>query len=441
LLLAAAVTLFLNPRFAGDPGWQLSFAAVASIMLAARPLATRLRDRRMPGPLAEAVAVTAAATVGTAPLIAFHFGRLSLVSLPANVLAAAAVAPIVWLGTIAAAVGQAAPALATIPNALAACPLAFIEWVAHASARLPHATLPVGVGSPLAVVGAYVGLVALALSRRARRVAAVGGAALAIVFATARHTIPPPRGLAISFLDVGQGDATLLQDREHAILVDTGPPGAPIVDRLRAAGVTRLDVLVITHAQLDHEGGAPAVLAAFPVALVLDGRDGVRSPETAAVGAAVARRHVREVTPEAGEVVRAGRLALRVLWPHREPPSVHAGADPNQRAIVAEARVGRLRVFLPADAESDVTAGLDVPRVDVLKVAHHGSADFGLPSLLERLHPRLAVIEVGGHNPYGHPTPQALRALRAVPSVYRTDRDGTVRITPRGLTIEVHTGA
>ena len=105
LLLAAAVTLAINPRAAGDPGWQLSFAAVVAILA----LAARVRDalvaRRVPGALAEAMALTFSATLGTAPLIAFHFGRVSLVSLPANLLAAPAVAPIMWLGMIAAAIG------------------------------------------------------------------------------------------------------------------------------------------------------------------------------------------------------------------------------------------------------------------------------------------------------------------------------------------------
>jgi competence protein ComEC len=441
LLLAAAVTLILNPRCAGDPGWQLSFAAVGSIMLAARPWSRRLKDRGWPGPVAEAVAVTAAATVGTAPLIAFHFGRLSLASLPANVLAVAAVAPIVWLGTIGAALGQVAPALATIPNLLAALPLAFVEWVAHATARLPHATVPLQVASPAAVALAYVALIAVAVSRRARLVAVVAGAALAIVVATSASAVVPPRGFAISFLAVGQGDATLLQDGPRAILVDAGPPGSPIVDRLREAGVRRIDVLVITHAQLDHEGGVPAVLAAFPVALVLDGRDGVRSADASAVGDALVSHHVRRVVPAAGQVLRAGRLELRVLWPSPEPMQAHAGQDPNQRAIVAIARVGSARVFLPADAESDVTAALDLPPVDVLKVAHHGSADAGLPALLHRLQPQVAVIEVGRHNPYGHPAPAAQRALDAVPRVYRTDRDGTIRITPARGGLAVAAGA
>jgi competence protein ComEC len=96
---------------------------------------------------------------------------------------------------------------------------------------------------------------------------------------------------------------------------------------------------------------------------------------------------------------------------------------------VALVRDGRFDLLLPADAESDVTAALPLPPVDALKVAHHGSADPGLPALLRRLRPAVAAIEVGRRNSYGHPAPQALAALRSVPHVYRTDRDGTVTLT------------
>jgi competence protein ComEC len=144
LLLAAAVTLVLNPRASGDPGWQLSFAAVLAIVLLAPPIRRRLLARRLPEGAAEALAVTLAATLGTAPLIALDFGQLSLVSLPANLLAAPAVAPIVWLGTGAAALGQLAPALALPLDVLNACLLGYVGWVAHAAAGLPHAQLALG---------------------------------------------------------------------------------------------------------------------------------------------------------------------------------------------------------------------------------------------------------------------------------------------------------
>jgi competence protein ComEC len=139
-------------------------------------------------------------------------------------------------------------------------------------------------------------------------------------------------------------------------------------------------------------------------------------------------------------VVRIGAVTIRVLWPGAASPEAKAGTDPNQRAIVAEAEADGVRVLLTADAESDVLERLDLHAVDILKVSHHGSADPGLPALLEHLRPRLAAIEVGRHNSYRHPSPATLAALRArgVP-IFRTDRDGSIRLEPAGGTLRVQT--
>ena len=159
------------------------------------------------------------------------------------------------------------------------------------------------------------------------------------------------------------------------------------------------------------------------------------------MAAAAAQRAVRLVAPVAGELIRAGPLALRVLSPPQRTGQPVPGADPNDRAIVALGTGPGLRVLLTADAESDVLSRLDLDPVDILKVSHHGSADAGLPALLTRLRPRLAVIEVGRGNTYGHPTPATLAALHSagVP-VRRTDLDGTVRVdaAPAGLHVQTH---
>jgi competence protein ComEC len=184
------------------------------------------------------------------------------------------------------------------------------------------------------------------------------------------------------------------------------------------------------------------VLRAVPVAAVLDGRDGVRRPEADRFAAELAARRVRALAPAAGEVLRVGGLVLRVLSPRHEAAALRAGGNPNDRAIVLEASAAGARILLPADAESPVLAPLDLRPVDVLKVAHHGSADPGLAAVLARLSPRVAVVEVGVHNTYGHPTGQALGALGAagIPVVRRTDRDGTVRLDLEGGRWRVRTG-
>lgn len=167
LLLAAVVTLALNPRASGDPGWQLSFAAVAAIALLAAPTAGALRARRVPAPVADATAISFAATLGTAPLLAFHFGQLSLVGLPANLLAAPAIAPITWLGMLAGALGQLTPALALPLNALNAYLLAYVGWVAQAAAGLPYASVGLALPGPVALLGSYAAIGSLALLGRA----------------------------------------------------------------------------------------------------------------------------------------------------------------------------------------------------------------------------------------------------------------------------------
>ena len=156
------------------------------------------------------------------------------------------------------------------------------------------------------------------------------------------------------------------------------------------------------------------------------------------LGAAVAGAHARRVDAHSGQVIAFGAITMRVLWPPAPGPDFRPEGDPNDRAIVALVQSGDFDLFLPADAESNVTAALPLEPVEALKVAHHGSADDGLPALLERLRPAVAAIEVGRGNTYGHPTPSTLQALRTVDHVFRTDRDGTIRLRIRdgAMTIE-----
>ena len=240
----------------------------------------------------------------------------------------------------------------------------------------------------------------------------------------------------VSFLDIGQGDATLLQHGGASILVDTGPPDGPILRRLREAGVRRLDALVLTHAQPDHEGGGPTSSAPT----------GRGSCSTAAP--AGRRRPARAPPPRrrarAGSRPRQEGAHARRHPPPRPVAAPAAGpagaptATPTTAPSSPRVSVGSFDLLLTADAESDITGPLELPPVDVLKVAHHGSDDPGLPALLARMRPRFARIEVGRGNTYGHPTRATLAHLRAVPHVVRTDRDGTVRlhITAAGVHVE-----
>ena len=242
-------------------------------------------------------------------------------------------------------------------------------------------------------------------------------------------------GLRVEVLDVGQGDAILLQPRRApAVLVDGGPPGDELVAQLGDAGVQRLGAAVITHDQSDHAAGVEEALGSgVPVDRLVYGRLRPSALEAARGDGA------HPVQASAGETLRSGSLRLEVLWP---PPELLAEADPetdpNLLALVIRARWHDFTMLLTADAEAE-SVPIDAGPIDVLKVAHHGSDDAGLGALLDRSRPRLAVISVGAGNPYGHPTPGTLATLARhhVPTL-RTDEDGTVEIDVSRGSFSVH---
>ncbi len=456
VLLAAAVTLALNPRADGDVGWQLSFAAVIGIMLWARRLASLLsgsgeRESARTA-LAEAVAVTISATIATAPLMAEAFDQLSPAALPANVLAAPAVAPAMWLGMLAGIAGQL-PVLPVEPiNWLDSLCLAYIAQIAHWLAAPRWALLTVHLGSVWSVSAAYAALLAVMelllrwLGRRRgqfrlpRPALGVPAAALlaliAVVlvwpFGPASRATAPPGDLAVRILDVGQGDSILLDPPDGApVLVDTGPPGDGVEDRLRELGIRSLAAIVISHDQSDHAGDLGALLGALHVERVVYGSADARLRAAALTGGAEPYR-----LAEGGEV-DSGSLRLSALWPPRELLG-ETGQDPNLLCLVLVAQWRHFSMLLTGDAEAEAVP-MDPGPIDVLKVAHHGSADAGLAELLDRSVPKLAVISVGADNSYGHPTEATLNGLRAhdVPAL-RTDTQGEIDIDASGSGWTVH---
>ena len=248
-----------------------------------------------------------------------------------------------------------------------------------------------------------------------------------------------PAGLRVTFLDVGQGDAVLLETPSARVLVDQGPPEANVAGQLAGMGVRSLSALVLTHPQRDHVGGAADVIRQVRVGAVLDPDLAATGPEYEEAIAAAHERRVPIRVVRDGSEFRAGGLVVRVLWP---PDPGLPSEDPNQNATVLVASYGEIDVFLPADAESDVTARLHLRAYEVLKVAHHGSEDPGLEDELRILRPEIAVISAGRNNDYGHPRPETLAALATVPrlAVFRTDEHGRVVVESdgRGLRVRTH---
>jgi competence protein ComEC len=254
-------------------------------------------------------------------------------------------------------------------------------------------------------------------------------------------TPAPPDALTVRFLDIGQGDATLIQDGAGAnVLFDAGPPEARVYRQLRAAGVRQLDLIVSTHQSRDHQSGFHEVIERIPTGLMMENGDGTHDPDFRRLIAEADAHGIRHFPARAGQRLQVGRLRIEILSPAPLPPGSPPPVDPNPRGVASIVSAGDFELWLSADAESDAILPLPLRPVEAMKVSHHGSADPGLPEVLERLRPQIAAIEVGAHNSYGHPTPATLAALHAaVPRVYRTDRDGTVTLTVRDGRMEVTT--
>jgi competence protein ComEC len=443
MALGAAVLLAWTPASLLEPGFQLSFAAVAAIFVLVPRLERALEGYPIPSALRLVISVSVACGAATAPILWLQFGEVPLYSLPANILASAAVAPLLAIGLTGALVEPVLPsatvALAWVNGWVAA----YVAWCARVIAGLPHAR--VGSGVAVAVLLAapllLVGLRRLPPWRRPLA-CACAAAVLPVVLVwllwPTQPALPPPVGLRVTFLDVGQGDAVLLQVPQGAVLVDQGPPEADVARQLRRLGVRRLSALVLTHPQRDHIGGAEQVLRSVATRQVLDPGLAASSPYETAALAAAESRGVHVSLARVGATWELGRLRLRALWPNR--PGTES-EDPNRLAVVLLATYGEIDVLLTADAETEITAPLVSRRVEVLKVAHHGSEDAGLEAELGQLRPAAAVISCGRDNDYGHPHPATLAALRAVPglSLYRTDLHGRVVLESDGRRIAVST--
>ncbi len=453
LAVGALILLAWTPATLFEPGFQLSFAAVAGIFLALPRVRALSDGYPIPRGVAEALGIALVCGLVTAPIVLLQFGAAPLYTVPANALAAPAPPLVLGLGLIAAAADPVSPAAATALAWLAGWAAAWIELVARVTAALPGAQI--GPRAALVLLGSAVaGVVVLRQSPehlRWRRLSGGGGAvpllgvacvALGAAVAWSFRAPPawhPPSGFRATFLDVGQGDAVLLETASARVLVDEGPPEADVAGQLSRLGVRSLSAVVLTHPERDHVGGAESVLRRLRVGTVLDPELAATGPEHDEAVAAARERGIPVRRIRAGSVFKAGGLVLRVLSP--DDPGL-ASENPNLNAAVIVASYGELDVFLPADAESEVTARLPLRAVEILKVAHHGSADPGLEDELRTLRPQIAVISAGRNNEYGHPRPETLAALATVPglAVYRTDRDGRVVVESDGVGLRVRTG-
>lgn len=447
-ILAGAVLLLLgnNPTLVYSIGFRLSVAATAGIALLAGPLSERLRW--LPRGLGLAAATTIGAQAGVTPLLLYHFGVVPLVSVPANLLAFPAVGPAMILGLLAAALGAVVHPLGRAVGVVARLPTQYLEGLARRLARSPLPSVTSFGGRlqelllGLVVVAGFAWWIRCG-ARLPRRAVAVGLLVLPLFVWSVAARSGAPAEPTVTFFDVGWGDAALVRSPGGAaILVDGGPDPELVATKLAALGVRRLDLMVATHPHADHVAGLAAVLARFPVGLVIDPGCRGDSPYYALFLGAVRSAAVPFRHPRAGGSLLVGDVRIDVLGPERCFRGTRS--DPNNDSLVLRVDIGSASILFPGDAEEPSQAQMlrdasgALPAM-VLKVPHHGGAT-NLPGFFAALHSRLAVVSVGP-NRFGHPVASVLRELAGDGMrVFRTDRSGDVTVSFRGGDVLVDTG-
>ena len=478
--LAALIMLLAAPSVLWDVGFQLSLLATGGLIWFGGAVERRLSG--WPGWIREPVALTLAAQLTTLPVILVNFERLSLVAPLANVLVVPFVPIAMLLSGIASAAGvlvgsvdlaAAGDALARLTGGAAWLVLRVIVTLGTAVASLPHAALDVSIPVPVAV--AWFPLLAVAtwvvqtsapdgrstaeahpsatalVAGRLLRPAPIGLSLVAVLLAITFASRPDGR-LHVTVLDVGQGDAILLEAPTGArMLVDGGPDPELTLRRLGANlpfFARRIDLLVLSHPHQDHVAGLVEVLGRFRIGGVLHAGIPFENPahdrlmfDASASGIPVA-------------ILRAGQrimldpaVAIEVLYPSSgDAAAPLPEGDINNGSVVMVVRHGGFAALLTGDAEAPVESTLvrrGLPRVDMLKVGHHGSASSTTLGLLDAARPTLAAISAGQGNEYGHPAPETLRnlATRHEIAVFRTDLHGDIEVVSDGRHYSARTDA
>jgi competence protein ComEC len=452
LCVAVVVLVLVDPWLARSVGFVLSTLATTGILL----FAGHWRDamsRCMPALLAEALAVPLSAQLACTPAIAAVSGQVSLVAVVANLVVAPAVGPTTVAGLVAGLLAVPSTALGHVGGRVAGLPAWWIVTVAQRCARLPGASFawPAGALALVVLTLACLALLAVMTHLLRHRWSCLAGALLLVVAVVHPLGRPfwPPTGWLLVVCDVGQGDGLVINaGRGAAVVVDAGPDPVLIdacLDRLHVATVP---LVVLSHFHADHVDGLAGVLEGRSVSEIEVSPYAEPASGAAAVRRLAAHAGIPVTVAVAGETRTVGRLSWAVLGPLRygaatggDASAADEGSGPNNASIVMMLAVEGHRILLSGDAEPEeqqdiVRSGADL-RADIVKVAHHGSANQDR-DFVAGTHAAVALISVGADNDYGHPAQPTLALLGELGArVFRTDLDGDVAVVVRsgGLAI------
>ncbi len=480
-LALGVVVPALDPRVVASLGWQLSAAGMAALV-GARTMLRRWRTRPLTPPapvragpaapfaragqdlvragprlagwrlaIVTELVVGTVASVVTAPLVAWAFGRVSIVAPLANVVASPVVTfvqPVLFLALVLAPLRTVARWVADS----AALPLALLDRIALVASEVPHAALDVAPGRFTALcMGVMVAAFVVSTARRRMLPPLAVGAGALVAALWAPVFARGPGQLELHVIDVGQGDALALRTpRGRWVLVDAGrvwqggdAGRRTVVPYVRRRGGD-VALFVLSHPDADHVGGAPSVLEALRPAHWWDpgfvhGSDVYRDALRVAERRGIPWRRV-----QAGDSLMFDGVLLRVLGPDSSWTASH-GVSANDASVVLMVQHGRVRMLLTGDAEAAEESWLvnrwgGALAATVLKIGHHGSRTSSTPAFLDAVRPRIALVSVGAGNRYGHPAPDVMAALRERGvDILRTDRDGAIVVRSDGRAVHLET--
>jgi competence protein ComEC len=488
LTFAAAVMVGVHPYILGDASFQLSFLAMAGLVFifpilrdwGRRAVARKLGEEGAVVAAANAVVDTLSATLGAViavwPVVAYYFGIVSLVGPLATFLALPALPGIIVTGTLAAVVGLFAPGVAQVIGWLAWLFLSYMIVVVGGLGSPSVSSIEVGSLHPALIWGYYLVLAAAVwlhdyLTRRRSPVSGTAGSMkaglnvsmglsgvgkwfivpLLVAAALVSYVAVtlPGDDLRVSFLDVGEGDAVLIQKGSRQVLVDGGPGPQVISLRLgeRMPFWDRtIELVVMTHPHQDHLAGLVEVLRRYRVERVLYTGLEYQSPLYDEWSRLMVEKDIMGTFARAGQQIDLGDgIIIDILNPPVEPVT-GSDSDIDNNSVVLRLNNGGISFLLTGDimeeTERELIRERACPPVTVLKVAHHGSDTSTTPGFLAVVDPRAAVICCGADNRHGHPDAAVLQRLEGragMGNVYRTDKDGTIDFVTDGerLWVEV----
>jgi len=452
LASAALLMLLWDPLYLYDVGFQLSFAAVLSIVVFYPKLEHHIEslrggvvERWKILPVLKLGAVSVAAQIGTLPFSAFYFGRVSLIAVVANLV----VVPLSGINTLlgfativsSSMSDQIASCYAALNDLLVSFLLQFVLW----NSKLPGASLQVSGYGVFSAAFYYLFVFALFFLRSPKVMRTLVTCALVISNLWIYKGIMEagPQQMRVMVLDVGQGDAILLEfPNGRRVLVDAGPrnpsfdAGArTIAPWLHRNGVSTLDAIIITHPHDDHLGGCPFLLSDLVVhKLIVPDTSGVQKGMRAVIDQASRNGVPIEVVREGNCLQFDPLTRIFVLSPSEK----HISEDPNDRSIVLKVLFGRSSVLLTGDASVLAEERMErlagrLLKSEVLKVAHHGAATSSGDLFLHAVRPSLAIISVGRMNKFSHPSQTTLERLRQLRiATSRTDVGGALLLQSDG---------